>query len=98
MLSAHDIPHTYREYRKSPLSVDELRDVIGKLGLTPADVLRKRDKANKELGLTGAEAAEVLIGHMAAHPTLLQRPIGLYNGRAVIGRPAEALLTLLDDA
>jgi arsenate reductase-like glutaredoxin family protein len=31
---------------------------------------------------------------MAQHPTLLQRPIGIGGGRAVLGRPPEALLQL----
>ncbi len=95
MLQDKGIAHTYREYRKEPLSADELREVLGKLGVAPVEVLRKRDKAFKELGLTGTEEAEVLIGHMATHPTLLQRPIGILGDRAVVGRPVERLLELL---
>jgi arsenate reductase (glutaredoxin) len=68
--------------------------VLGKLGVGPKAVLRKRDKAYKELGLTGAESDDVLIGHMAKHPTLLQRPIGILGDKAVIGRPITELLTL----
>ena len=96
MLKDKGIPHTYREYRKEPLSADELRVVLGKLGLAPGDVFHKRDKANKELGLSGKEDAEVLIAHMAEHPTLLQRPIGILGDRAVVGRPVERLLELIE--
>ena len=94
MLEAKGVEFTYREYRTSPLSEKELRDVLARLGLTAKDLLRKRDKAFKELGLTGAETEDVLIGHMATHPTLLQRPIGVLGDRAVVGRPIEALLEL----
>ncbi|MFT5458889.1 MAG: arsenate reductase [Myxococcota bacterium] len=95
MLKERGAEVEYREYRKQPLSVAELQDVLGKLGLTPADVLRRRDAANKELKLTGAEAPEVLLAHMAEHPTLLQRPIGIRGDKAVVGRPPERLLELL---
>jgi len=60
-------------------------------------LLRKRDAANKELGLTGDEPEDQLIAHMVEHPTLLQRPIGVYRGRAAIGRPPEKLLELVGD-
>jgi arsenate reductase (glutaredoxin) len=60
-------------------------------------VLRVRDQANRALGLTGEEDEEVLVRAMAAHPTLLQRPIGARGDRAVVGRPPEALLELLAD-
>ena len=42
----------------------------------------------------GTESDGELVALMAAHPTLLQRPIGIRNGRAVLGRPHEALLGL----
>ncbi len=94
MLKEHELEYRYREYRKDPLSEAELRDVLGMLGVGPKAVLRKRDKAYKELGLSGDESDDVLIGHMAQHPTLLQRPIGIKDGKAVVGRPIEELLTL----
>ena len=94
MLQSRGVEFTYRDYRTDPLSEAELRDVLGKLGLTAKDLLRRRDKAYKELGLTGEESDSVLISHMASHPTLLQRPIGVLGDRAVVGRPVENLLDL----
>ena len=58
MLNAEDIPFTYRDYTKEPLTEAELRDVFAKLGLGPKDVLRSRDA--KAAGLTGAEMADVI--------------------------------------
>jgi len=85
----------YREYTKEPLSAAEIREVLGKLGVGPQVVLRKRDKAYKAAGITGEESDEALIALMAEHPTLLQRPIGVLGDRAALGRPVENLLTLL---
>jgi len=97
LLNERSIPHTYREYTKEPLTEAELRDVLSKLGLPASAVFRKREKVGKELGLTGSEPDDVLIPHMAAHPTLLQRPIGVLGERAVMGRPIENLLELVGD-
>ncbi len=95
MLKKNDIPFNYREYRKDPLSVDELRTVLAKLGVGPRDVLRTRDRAVKAAGLTGGESDERLIELMAEHPTLLQRPIAILGDRAVVGRPVDNLLELV---
>ena len=95
MLKEHDVEYRYREYTREPLSKKELEAVFAMLELEPAALLRKKDAANKELGLTGDESASVLLGHMAKHPTLLQRPIAILDGRAVVGRPVEKLLELL---
>jgi len=94
LLEQEGIAYSYREYRKAPLDADELRAVFRKLGLGPRDLLRRRDKAFKELDLDGNETDEVLIAHMAQHPTLLERPIGVRGTRAVVGRPIERLLDL----
>ena len=95
MLKSHDIPHTYREYTEDPLSEAELRDLLSKLGLPASAVFRKREKVGKELGLTGSEPDGVLVPIMAAHPTLLQRPIGVLGDAAAMGRPIEDLLALV---
>jgi arsenate reductase (glutaredoxin) len=95
LLKEHGVDHRYREYTKEPLTVEELTQVLAALDLPASAVFRKREKIGKELGLTGSESDAVLIGHMAAHPTLLQRPIGVLGDRAALGRPVENLLTLL---
>ena len=95
MLRAEGAEFTYREYTQKPLSEAELRDVLAKLDRTAASLLRRRDKAFKELMLSGTESDEVLIPLMAQHPTLLERPIGVLGDRAVVGRPPENLLQLL---
>ena len=95
MLRNQNVEFNYREYRSDPLTESEILGVLTKLGVGPREVLRRRDRAFRELGLTGEEPDAVLITHMAAHPTLLERPIGVLGERAVIGRPPEKLLVLL---
>jgi arsenate reductase (glutaredoxin) len=97
LLKEHEIEFVYREYTQDPLSEDELRSVLAKLGLSASAVFRKREAVGKELGLKGNEPDDVLIPHMALHPTLLQRPIGVVGERAAMGRPVEGLLALVRD-
>ncbi|NVB38255.1 arsenate reductase [Pseudenhygromyxa sp. WMMC2535] len=93
LLEDKGIAFEYREYRKDPLSKEELLDVLRKLGVGPREVLRTRD-ANK-LGLRGDESDAELIDLMAEHPMLLQRPIGIVGEKAALGRPPEALLEIV---
>ncbi len=96
MLEENDVEYEYRDYKKDPLTEAEIQSVLVSLGVGPRDVLRRRDRAFRDLGLSGAEDEEELIALMASHPTLLERPIGVVGERAVLGRPPDLLLTLLD--
>lgn len=89
MLNEHGAEFHYREYTAQPLSKAEIRKVVKLLGVSPRDVLRKNDKAYKQLGLDGSETDTKLIALMAEHPTLLQRPIAVAGDRAVVGRPVD---------
>jgi arsenate reductase len=57
-----------------------------------ADLVRK-DKRFDELKLKAADytTKEAVIGLLLRHPDLMQRPIIIRGGRAVIARPAEKL-------
>jgi arsenate reductase len=94
LLEENGVPYRYRDYKKEPLSREELKKLFHLLGLKPRELLRRRDRAFRELGLTGEESAQQLIDLMSEHPTLLQRPIGLLRDRAAVGRPPERLLDL----
>lgn len=66
-------------------------------GLAPRDVLRTKDPAYEELGLgSGRHSDAQLLEAMAAHPGLIQRPIAVRGGHAVLARPVEKLDELLD--
>ena len=93
LLEELGVTFTYREYTKEPLSADELRDVLGKLGLAPSSLLRSREM--KKVGLEGDEGDDALIEAMAANPNLIQRPIYVKGDEARIGRPPETVKELL---
>lgn len=96
LLKDREVPYEFREYKKDPLTPEEIRKILKMLGAGPAEILRRHDRAFAELGMTGDEPADRMIELMSGHPTLIQRPIGVYRGRAVMGRPVERLLELLE--
>jgi arsenate reductase len=81
--------------------IDEatIRDLLRMAQIGPRDALRMREPLVAELGLAepGSVGDDELIALMAAHPELLQRPIVVCGDRAVLARPVERVLELLDD-
>ena len=67
------------------------------LGGSPADLVR-RDKRFHELGLDphGYQTREAVVDLLLAHPELMERPVVVRGDRAVIARPSEKVLALLD--
>lgn len=85
------------DYLASPPSPAELRDLIRSLGMRPSGLLRTGEPECASLGLTATDVDDdALIDAMCTHPTLIERPIFIRAGRAVIGRPPERVLDLLD--
>lgn len=96
MLEEHGVEFSCRDYVREPLSEIELRGVLAKLGAEPSDVLRPRDPAYRKLNLRGDEPADDLVRHIVANPGLLERPIAVRGERAVVARPPETVLRMVD--
>jgi arsenate reductase len=88
---------TIVEYLKTPPSKAELSDALEKLGLEPRELMRKKEAPYRErsLGDEGLTAAE-LVTAMVQDPVLIERPVVFRDKRAVLGRPPENVLKLLD--
>ena len=86
------------EYHVEGLPEAKLRELLRKGDMRPADVLRRREPLVAELGLDGDELPpdDELVRLMAVHPEIVQRPIVERGDRAVLGRPVERVLELLD--
>ena len=84
------------DYQSAPPSVEELTQVIALLGIPARALLRTGEEEYKALGLDDPlKTDEELIAAMHAHPILIERPIFVHGGCAVIGRPVENVLDLL---
>jgi arsenate reductase len=83
-------------YLDTPPSADELTRLLALLGMPPRGLLRRGESEYAELGLDDDRLSDAqLIAAMVAHPRLIERPIFVHHGRAVIGRPPERVLELL---
>ena len=84
------------EYLKGSLTAEKISQVIAMLNLSPREVMRKGEQVYKDLNLGDEDKSdEVLIQAIVDHPILLERPIVVSGGRAVIGRPPENVLDLI---
>ena len=84
-------------YLEAALDADALRVLVRQLGLPPRALLREGEPQYADLGLAAPHLDdEQLIAAMAAHPRLIERPVFVHGDRAVIGRPPERVLELLD--
>jgi arsenate reductase (glutaredoxin) len=86
-----------RRYLEAPPTAAELDEVLRALGKEPWDVARMGEGVAKDLHL-GDEPHDRArwIDLMVANPILIERPIIITSdGRAVVGRPPEAVTELL---
>lgn len=84
------------EYLKTPPSRAELADLLIKLGLSARELVRTGEEIYKS-EFKGRELDEAAwLDALAAHPILIERPIAVRGQRAVVGRPPEKVLSLLD--
>ena len=89
-------PHII-EYLKNAPSVSDIRNLSKKLGLHPKEFIRTREPDFKEQNLSdNLEDSELLFEAMSRHPKIIERPIIVKENLAVLGRPPENILTLLD--
>jgi arsenate reductase len=84
-------------YLQCPPSSSELKKILSKLKMSPCEILRKGESRFKELAISLENISEEeLITLMVENPILIERPIIFDENRAVIGRPPENTLNLID--
>jgi len=96
LLAERGVDAEYFRYLERAPGRAEIEAVLAKLGTDdPRTIMRPGEAVYKDLGLAGADR-EALLDAMVAHPILIERPIVIRGDRAVIGRPPENVLELLD--
>lgn len=95
LLDEHDVEVEVRRYLDAPPTREELVALLELLGVSDLrDIVRTGEQLYTELGLVGANDEE-LLDAVVANPILLERPIVVHDGDAVVGRPPENVLALL---
>jgi arsenate reductase len=83
-----------REYLKDSPTREEVEALLTALGIDdPREIVRTGEDAYKQLDLADADRDE-LIDAIVDSPILLQRPIAVRDGKAVVGRPPELVKQL----
>lgn len=93
MLKQHQIIPTIIEYLRHPLDLEQVKKLRTHFDLK--NFIRYHEPLFHELNLSLENEPEVLCA-LVKHPILMQRPIITYNDKAIIGRPLESLLTLIN--
>ena len=98
LLQSKGLEPSIIEYLKNPPTFDELEEIIIKLNIHPKQLIRFKEDNAKELGIsTGDQLTnEQWIAILSKNPDLIERPIVVTVTGAVIGRPPENVLKLMD--
>jgi arsenate reductase len=96
LLSGRGIKPRVVDYLDNPPTAAELERILDMLGMTPRELMRRGEEEYKALGLHDDSLShDELLAALCAHPRLIERPIVVANGKAVIGRPPESVLDIL---
>lgn len=93
LLEENGVKVRVREYLKDPLSREELERLFGLLTTPFSSAIRTKETLFKELAVD-LDSKENVIQAICENPSLLERPIVIAKGKAVIGRPPEAVQSL----
>ena len=85
------------EYLKTPPSVAKLDELLKAMGKEPLEVIRTKEAAFKELGLSKSDhrPRKEWLTLMVQNPVLIERPIVVKGKKAALGRPPEDVLKIL---
>lgn len=94
LLQEKGIEPTIVEYLNTPPSADELRRIVGMLGMKPRDLMRPKEA--REAGLDDPNLGDdAAIAGMVANPIVMERPIVVNGDEARIGRPPAQVLEIV---
>ncbi len=84
------------EYLKTPPNKQQLAEILDMLGLEPRQLMRTHETEYKENNLADESLSrDQLLDAMIRFPKLIERPIVISQGKAVIGRPPENVLEII---
>lgn len=93
ILKQHHLNPTIIEYLKTPLNLEQLLKLRAHFDLR--DFVRTSEPIFKSLNVI-LEDEKALLEAMLKEPILMQRPIVTYHGKAIIARPPEKVLELIE--
>jgi arsenate reductase len=98
LFQAKGIGYERVNYFIDPLTEEKLTGLLKKAGIAPYDVLRRNEPVFKELGIKADTPADEIIRLIVANPSILQRPIVEVGNKAVLARPIDKAIELIESA
>ena len=83
------------KYLDTPHTQEEITNLLKMLGMSARELMRTKESIYKELDLKNENDESKLIQAMVENPKLIERPIVIKEGKAVIGRPIENIMKLI---
>ncbi len=96
IIHEHHIEPEVVEYLKNSPTKDEIRELVSMLGMKPIEVIRKNEAIYKEKYKGKELTDDQWIDAMVENPILIERPIIVKDGKAIIARPPEKVLEFLN--
>ena len=93
LLRQHGVEPEIIEYLKTPPDAATIGKLLKKLKLKPRDLIRSKEY--RALGLPETDDGDELMERMAAHPSIIERPIVVCGRKAALGRPPENVLEII---
>tara|TARA_X000001036_G_C19920085_1_gene497221 strand:- start:94 stop:450 length:357 start_codon:yes stop_codon:yes gene_type:complete len=97
LLESKGIQARVELYLENPLSEKSIKILLEKLDIHARDLVRKNEEEFKKSGLTLSSNEQALVSAMAKNPKIIERPIVVRGESAVIGRPPENVLKLIEN-
>lgn len=98
LLQARGVEFARRDYLTQPLDAGELRALIAALGVPASELVRFDQARSQGLALASDLGEDAVVDLLQAQPALMQRPVLQVGTRAIIARPPQRLLELLEQA
>ena len=97
LIKANGIEPEIILYLQNPPSSSRLTELVDFMQIKPRDLLRKGEDEYKTYNLQDMSLDDSeIIKVMSENPKLIERPIVVSNNQAIIGRPPENVLKLID--
>ena len=96
ILENSGIDYSIIKYLVDTPSKEQIKNIAKMLNMRPKEFIRKGEKDFKENNLASIiDNDKLLIEKMIEFPKIIERPIIIIEGKAVIGRPPENILEIL---
>ncbi len=84
------------KYLETDHDAPSIKNLLKMLDLTPRELMRIKEDIYKELKLKDETDDEKLIEAMVQNPKLIERPVLIKDGKAIIGRPTSIIADFLN--